>query len=189
MSMNEETENSPEQEAQELGWWQRMRQKRWFRWLVDLTIFGLAFAAITMWQGRELVESGTPAPDFVLTDMDGERHSLRDYRGEKTFVVFWAPWCPVCGAESDNVSRVGSWLGDNVNVISVVLDFQGRQDIQEFIDEHDVDYPVLLGNRDVQQAYNIGSYPTLYIIDEDGDIEHTVVGYTTTFGMLWRGLF
>lgn len=166
-----------------------MRQKRWFRWTVDLTLFALAFVAITAWQGRELVEAGTPAPDFVLTDMDGERHSLRDYRGEKTFVVFWAPWCGVCSAESDNISRVKSWLGERLNVISVVLDYRGRGDIQEFIDEHDVDYPVLLGNQGVQRSYNVSAYPTLYIIDDEGNIEHTAVGYTTTAGMLWRGLF
>ncbi|QDG50143.1 redoxin domain-containing protein [Persicimonas caeni] len=195
MTMNEQNKTSTDTDAptekatSELTWWARMRQKRWFRWTVDLTIFALAFFAITMWQGRELVDAGAPAPEFVLTDMDGERHSLRDYRGEKTFVIFWAPWCTVCSAESDNVSRVKSWLGDRVNVISVVLDYQNRDAIQEFIDEHDVEYPVLLGNRGVKGAYNVSAYPTMYVIDDEGKIEHTAVGYTTTAGMLWRGLF
>lgn len=184
MKTNEGTETS----TRELGWWQHMRRKRWFRWTVDLTVFAILFAAITMWQSRELVDSGTPAPEFVLTDMAGERHRLRDYRGEKTFVVFWAPWCTVCSAESDNLSRVKSWLGDRVNVISVVLDYRNRADIQAFIDENEVDYPVLLGNRDVQRSYNISAYPTLYIIDAEGKIEHTAVGYTTTVGMLWRAI-
>lgn len=187
--MSEQTESTDEQQTAELGWWQRMRQKRWFRWVVDLTIVALAFAAISMWQGRELVDSGTPAPAFELRDMDGKLHKLEDYRGEKTFVVFWAPWCPVCGAESDNVSRVKSWLGDDLNVISVVLDYQSRDGIQGFIDEHGVDYPVLLGDRATQRAYNVSAFPTLYVIDEEGKIEDTAVGYTTTGGMLWRGLF
>ncbi len=173
--------------ADELNWYQRLRQKRWARWGIDLLFFAVAFAAITMWQGRELVESGTPAPQFQLRDMHGATHSLKDYRGKTTFVVFWAPWCPVCGAEVGNVNRAKTWLGDHVNVISVVLDYQGHQDIQKFIDKHGVDYPVLLGNKSMMQDYHLKAFPTMYVLDADGNVEHTVVGYTTTAGMLWRG--
>jgi peroxiredoxin len=175
--------------APKLSRWRRIRQNRWASWAIDLSVFALAFAAISAWQSRELVEAGRPAPAFTLTDMQGKTHDLADYRGEKTFIVFWAPWCPVCGAESDNISRVADWLGDDLNVISVALDYQSRADVQEFIDEHQVDYPVLLGTRQVQQLYEISAYPSLYILDETGAVEHTVAGYTTTFGMLWRAIF
>lgn len=173
--------------ADDPNWYERLRQKRWVRWTMDLILFAVAFMAITMWQGRELVDPGTPAPEFVLHDMQGNTHSLQDYRGKTTFVVFWAPWCPVCGAEVGNINRAKSWLGDRVNVVSVVLDYQGHQDIQKFIDDHGVNYPVLLGNEGVQQDYHLTGFPTVYVIDADGKVEHTVVGYTTTMGMLWRG--
>jgi hypothetical protein len=32
------------------------------------------------------------APDFTLPDLDGRPHALRDYRGKKVFLVFWASW-------------------------------------------------------------------------------------------------
>jgi hypothetical protein len=32
------------------------------------------------------------APDFTLPDLEGRPHSLRDYRGKKVFLVFWASW-------------------------------------------------------------------------------------------------
>jgi AhpC/TSA family len=32
------------------------------------------------------------APDFKLPDLDGEMHSLSEYRGKKVFVVSWASW-------------------------------------------------------------------------------------------------
>lgn len=169
--------------------WQRLRQKRWFRWSIDLTIFALLFAAISLWQGRNLVGSGQPAPDFTLPDMQGQAHALADYQGKKTFVVFWAPWCPVCGAESDNISRVKSWMGERIHVTSVVLDYQSMEDVQKFVDKHNVDYPVLLGTQQVQQDYRISAYPTMYVLDKEGKIDATVPGYTTTLGMLWRALF
>lgn len=179
---------TPEISDDSPGRWQQLRQKRWFRWGFDLSIFALIFLGISMWQARALVESGQPAPPFSLVDMQGNEHELEQYQGEKTLIVFWAPWCPVCGAESDNISRVKSWLGDNINVISVVVDYQGDGEIQGYIDKHDVDYPVLKGNRLVQQDYKISAFPTLYVLNKDGEIDYTVAGYTTTFGMLWRAL-
>jgi AhpC/TSA family len=32
------------------------------------------------------------APDFTLPDMNGNMHSLSDYRGKKVFLVTWASW-------------------------------------------------------------------------------------------------
>jgi hypothetical protein len=32
------------------------------------------------------------APDFTLPDLDGNLHSLSDYRGRKVFLVSWASW-------------------------------------------------------------------------------------------------
>jgi peroxiredoxin len=174
--------------GEQMGRWAQLRQKRWFRWLTDIAIFLIALTAITMWQGRDFVDTGEAAPAFDLRDLDGDRQSLESYAGKKTMIVFWAPWCGVCSAESDNVSRVQSWLGDRVNVVSIVLDYQGRADIEKFIDEQGVDYPVLLGERQTGADYNVSAYPTMYILDEEGKIEHAVAGYSTTLGMLWRVL-
>lgn len=35
---------------------------------------------------------GGEAPDFELPDFDGKTHRLRDYRGQKVFLVSWASW-------------------------------------------------------------------------------------------------
>ncbi len=32
------------------------------------------------------------APDFTLPDLNGEMHSLSDYRGKKVFLTTWASW-------------------------------------------------------------------------------------------------
>ena len=32
------------------------------------------------------------APDFTLPDLEGHPHALKDYRGKKIFLVFWASW-------------------------------------------------------------------------------------------------
>ena len=32
------------------------------------------------------------APDFILPDLEGRKHSLREYRGTKIFLTAWASW-------------------------------------------------------------------------------------------------
>ena len=32
------------------------------------------------------------APDFELPDIDGRRHKLSDYRGQRVLLLGWASW-------------------------------------------------------------------------------------------------
>ena len=184
-------------EAKAPSLWARIRRRAWARWTIDLMLFGLVFGAVSMWQSRDLVSTGVAAPATALRGLDGELHRMGEAQPRKTLVVFWAPWCGVCKAESDNISRVRSWVGDRVDVISVVLGYEGEgrvapgavpSDVARYVESHEVDYPVLLGDRQTAQDYRISVFPTMYVLDEEGEVEHTVTGYTTTLGMLWRVL-
>lgn len=56
-----------------------------------------------------MVEPGTDAPDFTLTDQDGKRVSLEDLRGQTSVLVFYPlDFSPVCT--------------DQLNVYDEVLD-------------------------------------------------------------------
>ena len=49
-------------------------------------VFGESAAA------RRAEMASLAAPDFTLPDLEGRPHALRDYRGTKVFLVFWASW-------------------------------------------------------------------------------------------------
>lgn len=36
--------------------------------------------------------AGLEAPDFALPDIEGQMHSLSDYRGKKLFLLLWSSW-------------------------------------------------------------------------------------------------
>lgn len=167
--------------------------RRWVGWLKDLAIMGVILLGVSLWQGRDLLGSGQPAPPFALTTTQGQHVTSDVMRapesaGKRTILVFWAPWCPVCGAESDNLSRVQSLLGSRVRVLTIVSGYKKRAEVDAFIQKHHVDYPVLLGQPQHAAAYNVSAFPTLYVIDAQGRVRHTAVGYTTTLGMIWRAL-
>jgi thiol-disulfide isomerase/thioredoxin len=63
--------------------------------------------------------AGQVAPDFELTDFDGNRHRLSDYRGKVVYVNFWATWCVPCKAELPEIYNLQQEYGDRLEVIEV----------------------------------------------------------------------
>ena len=52
----------------------------------DVVVFGASAA----YRANRL--ASMEAPDFVLPDLRGRLHSLRDQRGKKTLLIAWASW-------------------------------------------------------------------------------------------------
>jgi len=60
-----------------------------FRWIA----FAAALAAL-VGPARAAVTIGQPAPDFTLTDIQGQTHRLADYRGRIVVLEWVNPTCP-----------------------------------------------------------------------------------------------
>ncbi|WP_426753336.1 peroxiredoxin family protein [Myxococcus sp. Y35] len=166
--------------------WAKGRGRWWVRWGVDLAVFALLFAAVAAWQARNLPGGGTPAPDFTLSTLAGDTVRLDALRGKPVVVAFWAPWCGVCGMESANLSQLRKLAGDSAHVVSVAVAYDDEAAVRRFVQEHDVDYPVLLGDDTVQSAWRVNSFPTVFFVSPEGRVERAAVGYTTLAGLSWR---
>jgi thiol-disulfide isomerase/thioredoxin len=62
---------------------------------------------------------GQIAPDFEITDFDGKRHRLSDYRGQAVFINFWATWCVPCKAELPEIYDLQQEYGDRLVTLEV----------------------------------------------------------------------
>ncbi len=62
---------------------------------------------------------GELAPDFEISDFDGTRHLLSDFRGKPVYVNFWASWCIPCQIELPDVQILQNRHEDDLVVIAV----------------------------------------------------------------------
>jgi len=156
----------------------------WLRALPRGAAIGALFAGVTAYQTRDHVTQ--IAPDFALQDLGGHRVVLRDYRGKKVLLHFWATWCGVCKAELPSLRGLARNLAPDEALVTVVEDSEDVEAVRRFAAKHQLSYPILLGERAVLRAYGVGAFPTNYYLNGDGSIASTSVGISTRLGMAMR---
>lgn len=120
------------------------------------------------------IKEGEFAPDFVLETLEGENVQLSDYRGKKVLVNFWATWCGPCREEMPAMQEFYDDYADEIEILAVnVTDSEKSvDDVQNFIDEFDFTYPILLDtDMGVSNEYRAVGLPTTYFIGTDGIIQ------------------
>lgn len=120
------------------------------------------------------INSRKQAPDFTLTDENGRKVKLSDFRGKVVVLNFWATWCGPCELEIPwFVEFEQQYRSKGLEIVGVSMDEDGWQAIKPFIGQHRINYPVLLGNDSVGQLYGgVDSLPTTFIIDRDGTVAY-----------------
>lgn len=125
----------------------------------------------------EVLKVGDKAPDFVLEDMEGNRHKLSDYKGEGVFLNFWGTWCAPCVKEMPAMDRqYKEFEEQGVNVLAVNI-AQSDFEVQSFADRFDLSFPIAIDrSKSVMTAYNIRPLPTTVLVNPEGDIQRIVTG-------------
>jgi thiol-disulfide isomerase/thioredoxin len=163
----------------------RRPPRRGVRLARDVAAMLLLFALVGAWQARGHLPAGSPL-EASLPTLAGPVQSLRALQGKPVLLALWAPWCTVCKVEAQNLSWVQRLVGERARVISVAAAYTERAEVQAYVREHGVDYPVLLGNDELLRELRVEAFPTVYFLDAAGRVKRSAAGYTTTAGLLWR---
>ena len=119
------------------------------------------------------VVAGKLAPDFQLSNLDGQSISLSDFRGKPVLVNFWRSG--PCVYEMPLMQEVYEEWSDQGLVILAINQGESPSTVEEFVQKHNLSFTVLLDTkRDVGQRYWIWRIPTTFFIDKDGIIQHKV---------------
>ena len=131
--------------------------------------------------GLLLFALGAAAEEFTLKDIKGHEHHLSDYRGKWVLVNFWATWCAPCLEEiPDLMALYKAHKDKDLVVIGVALDYPSAKVVRDFVKEHAITYPIVLG--DYKIASKIGKVeglPTSYLYNPAGKLVSYQAGIVT----------
>ncbi len=116
---------------------------------------------------------GNRAPDFQTTTPDGQPVALSDYRGQVVLLNFWYTTCPPCEIEMPEFQAAFEEYQDDGLVILAVNREEGPEAIQTFAAENGLTFPLALDESgDIQQQFGVRTYPTSFLIDQQGIIRN-----------------
>jgi peroxiredoxin len=124
---------------------------------------------------------GNRAPDFLLSDTNGENTSLNSVikANKVTLVNFWGIWCPYCVQEiPELVKFYQQFAGQKVELLGVNVGDNPRA-VPAFARSHQMNFPILYDRNNLAtNLYQIQGFPTTLIIDQKGIIRERIVGAT-----------
>jgi len=124
------------------------------------------------------------APDFTLTDINGRRFSLSDFRGRIVLIDFFATWCRPCREEIPHLKTLSNVYPNNTLVI-ISIDIDPVLDtelaVRKLVQEYGLTWIVIPPSMDsagVANRYQVMELPTLILVDQEGYIRSRYVGLT-----------
>jgi peroxiredoxin len=128
--------------------------------------------------GQPTPQVGQAAPDFTLTDSTGSPVKLSAYKGKVVLLDFWATWCHGCKIEIPwYVEFQDKYRNDGLSAIGVSMDDDGWKSVKPFLQEHKLNYPVVIGDQDLAKRYGgLPSLPVTLLIDRNGRIAESHAG-------------
>ncbi len=129
---------------------------------------------------------GKPAEtvDFELADARGGGQALRlsDFRGRPVIVHYFTTWCAPCEAEFQNLNRLVDLHREknDLAVLGVALDLDGRKLLPMFLEVRGLAYPVGLADERMLHGETpfgpVRAIPATFLVDADGRHVETFQG-------------
>ena len=145
------------------------------------------FTPVPVLKGVTSLAKGTPAPDFSVKDVDGNRFNFAEERTRRAHVlVFWSIFCEPCREEMPVIERLAAEYkaGGQVEFLTVNMDGEPFLDgIKGFLRQYKYSVRVILDELDakgeqfaIADPYQVAGTPVLYLVDAEGKIAGSHLG-------------
>ncbi len=129
------------------------------------------------WYGKNIIEElinrtvavpGSAALNFTKTDLNGHLLSLSSFRGKHVLLEFWGSWCVPCRKGNPHLKELYYQYKDKgFDIIGIAKDDDTKKAWAKAIENDGLPWhQILVGDLDTK--YNVTSYPTKILIDQQG---------------------
>lgn len=120
-----------------------------------------------------------PAEAFTTVDLDGQPHALADYRGKVVLLDFWYRGCGWCIRAMPQLREVAVHYRDRPFVLLGMNTDSDTDDAKFVMEKLKLDYPNLKAEG-LPERFNVHTFPTMILIDQEGVIRDLRVGWSPT---------
>jgi len=155
--------------------------------IIWIALTPILFPPVQSETSREAPFPGFSAPDFTLTNLDGEAYSLSDFKNRPVLVFIWASWCSVCKSTMPGLQKVYTEyaaLGFEIMAVNTTYQDNLTSAVNYFTSQN-FSYLFLLDqDGSVSQTYQVHALPTAILVDPTGMVHDVVIGSGMSPGLL-----
>ena len=153
--------------------------------LVNTLIFTFVLAVSAL--AQQNLQVGQAAPDFAATTIDGRPVNLKDLHGKVVVLTFWSTRCAICHSELPKLNQVAQRY-QGKDVVFLALTMENSAKVQPYLQKNPFSSTVLTNGFGVVMKYADLSksgeirmgFPSYYVIDQNGQIDHRSEGWNKT---------
>lgn len=115
------------------------------------------------------------APNFTLMNMQGDKFRLSDQKGKVVVLNHWASWCGPCISEIPDFIELQKEMKDEgVLFVGISGPKEGWKPVRSFANKNGINYTLVRDDGTFSKKYELGPFPTTYIINKRGEIAYKI---------------
>ncbi len=133
------------------------------------------------YQAPEPLPEGSLAPDWSLPTINGDLVRLSDLKGNVVMLdIFYKGCAPCCAAMPFLQSLHEKYQDKGFIMIGIdPIDDPVKDEMADFLAKRGITYTVLFAERNFSDYYRIEGYPTMLLLDREGNILMNQRGYSS----------
>jgi thiol-disulfide isomerase/thioredoxin len=117
-------------------------------------------------------------PSLRLTDINGGRFQLSDYKGNVVLLNFWATWCPPCRTEIPELIKLQRlYRSQGLRIIGITYPPEKLSELRSFARRIRMNYRIVIGTKESRAKFtNAEVLPVTVVLDRDRVVREVIEG-------------